>query len=101
MNHQVRTYPGFTGKSALAQDKWLELNNKKFSNLPSVQSLDGMSRQRNYIGMTQRCEQSLETVSLASSITERALYMSGTGPKGNGQLERTLFWEVMELFLGA
>jgi hypothetical protein len=30
MNQQVWTYPGFTGKSALAQDEWLELNNKEF-----------------------------------------------------------------------
>jgi hypothetical protein len=41
------------------------------------------------------------TVYLAGSITERAVYRSGTGPKGKGQLERTLLWDVMELFLGA
>jgi hypothetical protein len=52
MNQQVRTYPGVSGKSALAQDEWLELNNKEFSNFPTVRTLDGMSRQGNYIGMT-------------------------------------------------
>ena len=56
INCQVRTYPGSTGKSALAQDKWLELNNKEHSSYPSVQTLDGMCRQRNYIGMTQKCK---------------------------------------------
>jgi hypothetical protein len=30
--------------------------------MPSVQTLDGMSRQGNYIGMTQRCKHFLETV---------------------------------------
>jgi hypothetical protein len=44
MNQQVRTYLGATGKSAMAQDEWLELNNNEFLNLPSVQTLDGMSR---------------------------------------------------------
>jgi hypothetical protein len=28
------------------------------------------------------------------------VYRSGSGTKGNGQLERSLLWEVMELFLG-
>lgn len=32
INRQVRTYPGASGKSAVAQDEWLELNNKEFSN---------------------------------------------------------------------
>ena len=40
INHQVRTYPGKSGKSALAQDEWLELNNKEFSNYPTVRTLD-------------------------------------------------------------
>ncbi len=100
MNRQVRTYPGFLGKSALAQDEWLELNNKEFSNMPSVRTLDGMSRQGHYIGMTQRCKHFLETVYLARAITERAVYCSGNGAKGHGQLERKLLWEVIDLFLG-
>jgi hypothetical protein len=62
------------GKSAVAQDEWLELNNKKFSNLPSVQTLDGMRRQGNYIGMTQRCKRFLETVYSAGAITVRKVY---------------------------
>jgi hypothetical protein len=100
MNHQVRTYPGSTGKSALAQDEWLELNNKEFSNLPSVQTLEGMSRQGNYIGMMQRCKHFLEIVYSAGSITERVVYRSGSGTKVNGQLECSLQLDVMELLLG-
>jgi hypothetical protein len=50
--------------------------------------------------MTQRCKQFLETVYLVGSITERSVYRSGTGAKGNGKFERKLSWEVMELFLG-
>ncbi len=30
INRQVCTYPGVTGKSAVAQDEWLELSNKEF-----------------------------------------------------------------------
>jgi len=40
INHQVRTYLGKSGKSALAQDEWLELNIKEFSNDPTVRTLD-------------------------------------------------------------
>ena len=39
MNRQVQMYPGSTKKSTLAQDEWLELNNKEFSNFPSVRTL--------------------------------------------------------------
>ncbi len=59
-----------------------------------------MSRQGNYIGMTQQYKHFLEIVYLAGSITERVVYRSGSGAKGNRQLERLLLWEVMELFLG-
>jgi hypothetical protein len=72
------------GKSAVAQDECLELNNKEFSNLPSVQTLDGMSWQDNYIGMTQQCKRFLETVYSASTIMERKVYQSGTGAKATG-----------------
>ena len=56
INCQVRTYPGASGKSALAQDKWLELNNKEFSNYPMIQTLNGMCCQGKLIGVTQRCQ---------------------------------------------
>ena len=55
INCQVRTYPDKSGKTALAQNEWLELNNNEFSNNSTVRTLDGMTRQGNYIGMTQRC----------------------------------------------
>jgi hypothetical protein len=100
MNRQVRTYPGATGKSIIAEDEWLELNNKEFLNIPSVQALDGMSRQENYIVMAQQCKRFLETVYSAGAITERMVYQSGTGAKGNGLLERNLLCEVVHLFLG-
>ena len=34
INRQVRAYPGASGKSAVAQDEWLELNNEEFSTYP-------------------------------------------------------------------
>jgi hypothetical protein len=88
------------GKSALAQDEWVELNNKEFSNMPSVRTLDGISCQGNYIGMTQRCKRFLETVYSAWAITERAVYCSGNGAKGHGHLERNLSLGVIDLFFG-
>ncbi len=96
MNRQVRTYPGFMGKSALAQDEWSELNNKEFSNMPSVRTFDGMSCQGNYIGRTQRCKLFLETVYLAGAIPEKAVYCNGNGAKGHGKLKRKLLWEVID-----
>jgi hypothetical protein len=93
-------YPGSTKKSLLAQDEWLELNSKEFLNFPSVRTLEGMSHQGNIIGMTLCCKQFLETVYLAGTITERVVYRSGNGAKGDGQKESKYIWEVVELFLG-
>ena len=84
INFQVRTYLGKSSKSALVQDEWLELNNKEFSNYPKVQTLDGMTRQGNYIGMTQQCKKKLEVVYSPGDLTERVIYQSETGAKGHG-----------------
>ncbi len=65
-----------------------------------MQTLNGMSRQGNYIGMTQRCKRFLENVSSAGAITERTVCRSGTGETGNGLLGRKLLCEVVHLFLG-
>jgi len=99
INRQVRTYPGKSGKSALAQDEWLELNNKEFSNYPTVRTLNSMTRQGNYIGMTKRCKRFLEVVYSPGDLTKRVIYQSGTGAKGHGQSERRLLWEIVDLFL--
>ncbi len=79
-----------SGKSALAQDEWLESNNKEFLNFPMMRTLDDMSCQGNYIGMTQRCKRFLETVYSSGDITDQVIYQNGTGAKGHGQCERTL-----------
>ena len=100
INCQLQTYPGSTGKSALAQDEWLELNNKEHSSYPGVQTLDGMCCQGNYIGMTQKCKRFLECVYSAGAISERTVYRSGQGAKGRGQLEKKLLSKVLHIFLG-
>jgi hypothetical protein len=84
----------------LTQDEWVELNNKEFSNYPSVRTLDGMCHQGNYIGMTQRRKQFFETVYSSGSITEREVYYSGTGAKRHGQQETKLLWAVLHLYSG-
>ena len=93
INRQVRTYPGKSSKSALAQD------NKDFSNYPTVRTLDGMTCQGNYIGMTQRCKRFLEVVYSPGDLTQRVIYQSGMGVKGHGQSGQRLLWEIVDLFL--
>ena len=56
MNRQVWNYPGSSGKSAVAHDEWLELNNKEHANLPTVRLLEGMCRQGHCVGITERCK---------------------------------------------
>jgi len=60
-NRCVRTYHCQTGKMAVAHDKWLELNNKKFAMYPSVRTLDGMMRQGQFIGITQKAKWVIKT----------------------------------------
>jgi hypothetical protein len=84
----------------VAQDEWLELNNKEHANLPSVRSLEGMCRQGHYVGMTQRCKRFVDAIYSAGTITERTVYRSGMGASGRGQLEKMLLSEAMHLFLG-
>ena len=91
MNQQIWMYPGSTKKSALAQNERLEFNNKEFSNFPSVRTLEGMSRQGNYIGI---CNNANNSCTFAGAITERAVYQSGNGAKGNKQMEWKLFMKV-------
>jgi hypothetical protein len=100
INRQVRNYPGLSGKSAVAQDEWLELNNKEHANLPSVRSLEGMCRQGHYVGITQRCKRFIDAIYSAGSISERTVYRSGMGAMGRGQLEKMLLAEAVHLFLG-
>ncbi len=99
INRQVQTYPGKSSKSALVQDEWLELNNKEFSNYPIVRTLNGMTRQGNNIGMTQRCKRFLEVMYSPGDLTERVIHQSGMGAKGHGQSEQRLLREIVDLFL--
>ncbi len=99
-NRCVRTYHGTTGKLALAHDKWLKLNNKQFALYPSVWTLEGMSRQGQFIGLTQRAKRVVKTINSPGSIIERIVHRSGTGSKGNCTPEKTLIGEVIGLFLG-
>jgi cupin superfamily acireductone dioxygenase involved in methionine salvage len=99
MNRQVRNYPGSAGKSAVAQDEWLELNNKEHANLPTVRLLEGMCRQGHYVGITQRCKRFIDAIYSAGSISERTIYRSGLGATGRGQVEKMLLAEAVHLFL--
>ena len=91
----MRTYHGQTGKLSLAHDEWLELNNKEFALYPSVRTLEGMSRQGQFIGLTQKTKHVVETIYLSGSITHRAIHQSGTGSKGNCTPEKILTGKVI------
>ena len=84
----------------MAQNKWLELNNNEMLNYPTVRTLNSMSQQGNYIGMTQGCKCFLETDLSTGAITKRVVHQSGYGVAGNSLNERRLLWEVLEGFLG-
>ena len=98
----MRTYHGRTGKMAVAvaHDEWLELNNKEFAMYPSVRTLDGMMRQGQFIGLTQKAKRVIETIYSPGAISDRIVHRSGTGSKGNCSPEKELIGEVIGLFLG-
>ena len=101
-NRFVTTYHGRTGKMSLAHDEWLELNNKEFAMHPSVRTLDGMSRQGQFIGLTQKAKRVIETIYLPGAIAHCIVHHSGTGSKSKGNCtpEKKLISEVIGLFLG-
>ncbi len=59
-----------------------------------------MSRQGQFIGLTQRAKQVVETIYSPGSIIEQIVHRSGTGSKGNCTPKKTLIGEVIGLFLG-
>jgi hypothetical protein len=85
---------------ALAHDEWLELNNKQFALYPSIRMPEGMSRQGQFIGLTQRAKQVVESIYSLGSIIEQLVHRSGTGSKGNCTPEKALICEVIGVFLG-
>jgi hypothetical protein len=99
-NRCVRTYHGRTNKLALAHDEWLELTNKEFAMYPSVRTLDGMSRQGQFLGLTKKCKRVIETIYSPGAIIDHIVHRSRTGSKGNCSQEKMLISEVVGLFLG-
>jgi hypothetical protein len=89
------------GKLVLAHYEWLKLNNKQFALYPTVRMLEGMSRQGQFIGLTQRAKRVIEKIYSPGSILERLVHWSGTGLKGSCTPKKTLISEVVGLFLGS
>ena len=79
----MRMYHGQTGKMAVAHDEWLELNNKEFAMYPSVGTLDGMMRQGQFIGLTQKAKRVIETIYSPGAISDCIVHRSETGSKGD------------------
>jgi hypothetical protein len=99
-NRFVRTNHGRTGKMSLAHNEWLELNNKEFVMYPSVRTLDGMSHQRQFIGLTQKAKWVVEPIYSPGAIAVCIVHRSRTESKGNCSPEKKLIGEVIGLFLG-
>jgi len=85
---------------AVAHDEWLELNNKEFAMYPSVRTLDGMMRQGQFFGLTQKAKRVIEMIYFPGAISDCIVHRSGTGSKGNCTPEKELIGEVIGLFLG-
>ncbi len=66
----------------------------------SVRTLDGMSRQGQFIGLTQKAKWVVETIHSPGAIAHCIVHRSGTGSKGNCSPEKKLIGEVIGLFLG-
>ena len=83
-------------------NEWLEFNNKEFAMYPSVRTLDGMSRQGQFIGLTQKAKRVVERIYSPGAIAHHIVHRSGTGSKGNGSPdpEKKLICEVICFFLG-
>ncbi len=77
-----------------------ELNYKEFVMYPSVRTLDGMSRQGQFIGLTQKAKWVIKTIYSPGAISDCIVHRSGTGSKGNCTPEMKLIGEVIGLFLG-
>jgi hypothetical protein len=67
---------------------------------PSVRKMEGMSRQGQFIGLTQKAKRVVETLYLSGLIMEQIVYQSGTGSKGNCTDKKQLITEVICLLLG-
>jgi hypothetical protein len=59
---------------ALAHNEWLELNNKEFFLYPLVRMLERMSRQGQFIGLTQKAKRVVETIYSSGPITEQIVH---------------------------
>ncbi len=58
-----------------------------------------MSRQGQFIGLTQKAKHDVETIYSPGSISECTIHRSRTGSKGNCTSEKTLIGEVVTLIL--
>lgn len=99
MNRTVRTYDASTGKSALAQDEFLEVCNRDLQQMPPVRTLDGRMRQGFIVGPAKRCRRVVDAFYTPGAV-ESTVYRHGSGSKGNLHLEKDLLFEVAGLFLG-
>ena len=101
LSRTVRTYNENTGKSAVAHDEFLEVNNRDLSLMPSVRTLDGRIRQGYLVGVSRRCKRVFEVYFDRGNgdLTTKVNHHS-SGIKGNHHLEKDLLFELAGLFLG-
>ena len=98
-NRFVRTYPGKTGKSAMAMDQYMEIRIRDLSLMASSRTLEGMCHKGSYVGVTVRCKRAAQSIFGYGQMLERTVFRSSSGSKNNQTPEKMLMYEVFSLLL--
>ena len=61
-NRFVRTYPGETGKCAMAMDEYMEIRNRDFIVNGSVAYTGGMCHKGSHVGVAVRCKRAAQSI---------------------------------------
>ena len=71
LNWTVRTHPASSGKGCVAQDEYLELCNRLFTQFPKMRTLRGMIRIALFVGLAQRCKKFCQQFYVKKSTNQK------------------------------
>ena len=61
-NRFVRTYPGETGKCAMAMDEYMEIRNRDLLLMAESRTLEGMCHKGSHVGVAVRCKRAAQSI---------------------------------------
>ena len=61
-NRFVRTYPGETGKCAMAMDEYMEIRNRDLLLMVASRTLEGMCHKGSHVGVAVRCKRAAQSI---------------------------------------